>query len=55
MIKEVLLTVVEAVQCKHHGVITIQMCRKCPYFGGYRGFKKISCRRGDSFQVEADI
>ncbi len=55
MIKEVLLTVVEAVQCQYQGIITIQMCMKCPYFGGYRGFRKISCKRGNSFQVEADI
>ena len=45
MIKEVIVTTVEAVQCRYHGLITIQMCQKCPYFGGYTGFRQIKCKR----------
>jgi len=44
-VKEVTETVIEAVNCKFHGLVTIGMCMQCPYFGGYVGFKKIRCKR----------
>lgn len=45
MIREVVLKTVEAINCKYHGLITMSMCRKCPYFGGYVRFKQIRCKR----------
>jgi len=47
MLKEVIVTTIEAVYCPVYGLITTQMCRQCEYFNGYRGFKKICCSRGE--------
>ncbi len=46
MKKGVMLKTVEVVSCKWHGTIPISMCMSCPYFGGYKGFKVIECKRG---------
>jgi len=54
VVKEVVNKVVEAVECRYHGLVTIEMCMKCPYFGGYVGFKKIRCKRGMLIQEVKD-
>ena len=45
MIKDVIVKTVEAVECPIYGLVTVEMCMRCPYFGGYAGFKRIRCRR----------
>lgn len=45
MMRSVKKKLVEAVECPLKGLIPIELCMKCVYFGGYRGFKLIECRR----------
>ncbi|WP_290597078.1 MULTISPECIES: hypothetical protein [unclassified Archaeoglobus] len=40
-----IVIVIGAVNCKHHGLMTLEMCQKCPYFGGFVGFKQVRCNR----------
>jgi len=45
VLKHVTVKMVEAVECQFLGLVTIEQCRKCPYFDGMAGFKLIRCRR----------
>ena len=45
MLRDIVVRIVEGVECPYFGFIPLKMCKNCPYFGGYVGFRQIRCKR----------